>query len=87
MLVSTCAQANTELKDRGGTVMGGLKKKLWMNGCGMNPQFQGCTLESRKSCTIKKKSSVKTHLVLQNYLVTSMLFLLLQSNPHYMTAI
>lgn len=68
MLVSTCAQANTELKDRGGTVMGGLKKKPWMNGCGMNPQFQGCTLESKKSCTIKKKSSVKTHFVLQNYL-------------------
>lgn len=32
-------------------------------------EFQGCTLESKKSFMVKgKKKSVKTHLVLQKYL-------------------
>lgn len=55
--VSTCTWANTELKERGGTMMGGLRRKPWSS--------KDVHLGEERGAIVKNKTSAKTHLVLQ----------------------
>lgn len=74
-----CTRANTELKERGGTIMGGLRKAPWSS--------KDVRLGAERAAVVKNKNSVKTHLVLQKDLSDRCAFLLLRSNSNHVTAV